>query len=140
MKATEYIEIMKTGKRPIVRFTNKTEDIEADVDEGMLARAISATNEGDGTTKVVFEVKEFESINIPLMKPNYYDKDGKPTLRWIDTNFYPKNGLEFFYIETDGEIPFELIDNNVAFEDYLNSGTNLGYTQWLEEQYIAMKR
>jgi hypothetical protein len=132
--------MLQVGKNPVVRFTKMIDTFECEVDEGMLARAVSVRDEGDGTAKVVFEVKEFEEINIPFMKPNYYDKDGNPTLRWIDTNFYPKDGIEKFYIETDGETPFEVIEDNVALNDYRNSGSNLSYIQWLEEQYLKLSK
>lgn len=139
MKGIEVVNLFQTGIKPVVRFNKLIEETEIDFDNGMMTHLIEAIDKNDGTVKVVFDFSEFEEHNIPFMKANYWDENNQPTLRWIDTNYYPKDKRVCFYIDTDQEIPFEVLNNNVAFNAYQQSGSKLSYVQWLEEQYL-MKR
>lgn len=132
----EFIKILQSGKKPIVQFVKAVEDLEMMFDEGMRGRAISFVEDEDGDVKITFEVKEFEAFNIPFMKPNYYDKHGNPTLKVIETPYYPKDGREDLYFSLDGDLPLFIVEDNGLFGEYSNSGSNDTYVLWLEKALL----
>ena len=82
-------------------------DHECDVDAGMKGRVKSVTMSNDfGIVKIEIDLTEFESHNDPLMKPTYYDKNGKACLTMKEAGFY--HGYETVYTEAGFVLPFDL--------------------------------
>lgn len=133
------LELVKQGVSLEVRFNKFINEYETNFDEYMMARLIGVLDKRDGTLKVSFDFKEYEDYNIQFMNPDYYDENQNPSLRWVDMKYYPRNKQESFYIDSDQDIPFELMNDNIALNDYKQSGTKLGYIPWLEERYAAFK-
>lgn len=81
----------------VVTFSNKIEETESDFDPGMKARVSGVEVHDKDLIKVFFNFSEFLDHNRKFMKPNYYDKNGKPTLIWEQTAFFPKNHISEDY-------------------------------------------
>lgn len=131
------LEMSRNGVKPVVQFSKEIEEMESVIDEGMRGRFIGFVERNDGDVELRFEIKEFEAFNVPLMQPNYYDKAGQPTLRAIDTNFYPKNGIEVLYWNEDHSLPVEIVENNGLFQEYVASGSDKSYILWLETKLLG---
>jgi hypothetical protein len=74
----------------VIRFNRNVEETEIDFDESMKARVVSYRIVDYDVFQLTLDFSEFEEDNKRLMKHNYYDSNGKPTLRWCDTRYYPK--------------------------------------------------
>lgn len=59
---------------------------------------------------------------------------------WLETNSYPKDGFETIYLPMEGELPLELVLEDSILNDYVKSGTNDSYIQFLENFYMANKK
>jgi hypothetical protein len=55
-----------------------------------------------------FDFKKFEEHNKQFSVPKYNDINGKPTLHWHETKYYPSNGIENHYFISNEELPFYL--------------------------------
>jgi len=98
----------------VVQFNERCKREEVDFDVGMKARIIGVQPAENNCFRVLFDFKEFEEANKLLAQPGYWDKDGKPTLRWHETNHYPKDCKYDWYIGADAleknEVCFDLAD------------------------------
>lgn len=131
-----------------VMFNSLVESIEADPDEGMVARIIriEETKYGDGCLEVFIDLSEFFEHNKILGKANYYDSHGFPCKTWFEKS-YPANHKYSFFINEDIEkypLPFALLtdtDKIIAQTitdkeriDWLNSGLYEAYKAWLSDK------
>lgn len=94
-------ELYKLGRLigTVVSINQEHADVhELNMDGGMLGRVTKITHEHDYIV-VTLNVREFEEYNKTKAQPNFFDKDGRPTLKWHETTFYPKDGREDVYIE-----------------------------------------
>lgn len=133
MQTQELINLVRNGIFPVVQFHEEMEEQETIFDENMRGRLVSFLEKNDGMLELKFEIKEFEEYNIPFMKPNYYDKEGKPSKKAIETNFYPKDGYEKVYFYPQDDFPGEIVEENKLLSKYKASGTKDSYQTWLEK-------
>lgn len=133
MKTQELMDLVRKGIFPVIQFYEEMEDQETAFDENMRGRLISFMEKEDGLIEFKFEIKEFEEYNIPFMKPAYYDKQGNPTLKVIETNFYPQNGIEEAYFYPQDEFPGSIVEENKLMVKYKASGSKDSYQTWLEK-------
>ena len=104
----------------VIEFNSKAEDFEMDFDAGMKARVVSVEHDVDTVFKLVCDFSEFEAVNKPLAKHNYYDTEGNPTLAWHQTKGYPTDKKTSIYVdesETWGEQPFKAWGNKYPTTD-----------------------
>lgn len=129
MKLNEFIELINKTK-PVVRFNNKVEtDFETGFDTGMMARAISFNYTDPDVVKIDFEFREFEEHNKNYEKSNWYDKQGNPTLKWSQTNFYPNSKIEDIYFTVGYDLDcFEIVDDVPETEE-------INALRWVVEQF-----
>lgn len=90
-----------------------------DYAEGQKAIIYDVRLEYVGEREFIFEVltdfSKFEDHNKALNLPDYYDRAGKPSLYFHETDFYPKDGkIEFYIGEKESEWPFKVIGNSDA--------------------------
>lgn len=139
MKANELLELIKSGSRPVIKITEKTFDyIEDSFDVKMMGRIVGATIEYDAVRFLV-DMNDFDAHNRSVAEYNWFDKDGKATLTWFDTIFYPKDGKEVIYIPPDAEIPFEFVEDNTLLNEYIQSNSDSNYTHWLEKLVLELR-
>ena len=85
-------------KGPVVQITQKCEDeMESYFDAGMRARLLEIRDANDGVVEFVFDVQEFTDHNIPLEKPNYYDKTGNPCLTAGESGNRPEKRESIYF-------------------------------------------
>lgn len=145
MKTKDLVELVKQGATPIIRIYDKGSVLEVP-DNGMLGRILSVGSEDiweRGTATIPFRInfKEFEAHNKTVAIPNWYDKSGKPTLTWMETDNYEMDSINTeiheMYVENyeDAELVFiKIVDDNKWLNKYIISNSKLTYTQWLELQ------
>lgn len=85
----------------VITFNQEVEKTEIDFDAGMKARVIGFDIDKD-YFKLKVSFKEFEDVNKQFMHCNYYDREGKPTLKWCETRYYPENCECFDYFSWGG--------------------------------------
>lgn len=89
----------------VVIFTDKTKEHDIDFDEGMKAKITGINKENDNSYKFTFDMSEYVEHNTKLMKVQYFDKQHKPTLKWIESPFYPITHIIYYWFTLD-ELPF----------------------------------
>jgi hypothetical protein len=129
-----FIQLLSNGKRPIVVFEERVEALEVVVDGGMRGRAIGFEERGDGEILINFDIKEFEKYNVEFMKPTWQDRNGVAKLTVLETEHYPKNGIESIYWNMDEAVPFQVVDELPLYAEYLSSDVQIPYVEWLEEK------
>ena len=144
MKTRELVELVNAGVKPVIRVIHGT-DLEGP-DNGMLGRITSVGTEDvwdreNSTVEFVIDFKEFEEVNIPFAKKDWYDKDGVPCLTWMETKYYERDSVSFGIFEmlresgTDAELSIlELVEENKWLTEYLKTDKKLSYTQFLESR------
>lgn len=97
----------------VIIFNLNVEKCEIDFDSGMkaLVTGFAITDPGE-VFKLDLDFSEFEESNKLLMQSNYYDKDGRPTLKWCETKFYPKDAKcrDYFGYTGEGSICFDVVE------------------------------
>lgn len=104
---TQKYENFKVGTT--VKFNQSIEEYEVGFEDGMMATIHKI--EFDDIYRVIniyFDFSKYEEFNKKLMTANYYDDNGKPSLRWDETSFYPKNKIESCFFDYEIEPPFEV--------------------------------
>jgi hypothetical protein len=97
----------------VIQFNADVEKSEIDFDRGMKARVVGyAITDPEEVFKLDLDFSEFEDSNKLLMQSNYYDKMGKPTLKWCETKFYPKNCKchDYFGYKGEGSNCFDVVE------------------------------
>jgi len=89
-----------------IEFNEGTEDLEMNFDPGMRARVLSIVehSNAEGVLEIQVDFSHWEDYNKDRAVPNFY-QDGVPCLRWHESQYYPKNGVETFYCN-EGSLPF----------------------------------
>lgn len=97
----------------VIQFNDQVEKSEIDFDRGMKARVVgyAITDPGE-VFKLDLDFSEFEESNKLLMQSNYYDKNSKPTLKWCETAYYPKNCKchDYFGYIGEGSLCFDVVE------------------------------
>ena len=145
MKTKDLVELVKKGANPIVKIHDSAGTLEGP-DTGMLGRIVGVGVEDiweRGTSTIPFYVdfKEFESHNRAVAVHNWYDKSGNPTLTWMDMDHYEQDAknheIHEMYVENQEYADlsyFEIIEDNKWLNKYLEAGSDVTYTRWLEIQ------
>ena len=143
MKTKELVELVKQGVRPIVKIVDKHGVLEGP-DSGMLGRITSIGSEdiwerGTSTIPFVIDFLEFTEHNKPLMVANWYDSNGNPSLTWAETRGYESDAKSYTVYEnlidnfTSADLThLEIVEENKWLNQYLESGSNMSYIEWLE--------
>lgn len=89
--------------------TSAIEELEIELDPGMLVRfdIIKQDAFSDVVIRLELNTTGLANINDPLMKPNFYDKDGSPVLTAKEANRWPADDRHIVFVASE--------DN---FEDY----------------------
>jgi hypothetical protein len=108
-------------------------DIDPDV--GMRFEVVSAWKEDEGTEHefygVLLDFTKFEEYNKQFSKANFYDKYGKATLKWHESNFYPNNNkVEIFTHSIDDM--FKILS---PVQGEMNTTQQVAYYKELSERY-----
>lgn len=144
MKTRELVELVNQGVKPVIRVVRGT-DLEGP-DNGMLGRITSVGIEDiwdreNSTVEFVIDFKEFEEINIPFAKKDWYDSNGIPCLTWMESRGYEKDSKSHGIFEMLREkqqdadlVMIELVEENKWLTEYLKTDKKLSYTQYLESR------
>jgi len=116
MKINELFPLLDAGVQPLVQFTAKIEDYETIFDNNMRGRAIRYRYDSDNLYIVTFDVTEVTTKmhNKRFMQHNWFDKNGQPTMTYIEAGH--ERDTEDVFFMGDDEGYFELVND----EDYLN--------------------
>lgn len=148
MKTKELVELIRQGVTPIVRFQDPHSHGELEPDPGMLGRILEVgqVDEYDpkeSTVDFTVDFLEFTEQNKAFATRNFYDANGQPTLTWMETDYYEKSAICRIHemYKSGGELcdleHFEIVSENKILTEYLESGSKLTYTNWLEEKLLA---
>lgn len=131
MKTQDLMKLVVQGNQPLVRLTGELWD-ESFGQAGMIARVKSALEKHDNTVSVLFDYEEHRAHNVALDKPNWFLGDGDKMGTALEAGMF-KDGLdEVVYFEEGQELPFELAEEETPLTEYLESGSEVPYVQWLE--------
>ncbi|MCA1066026.1 hypothetical protein QTG56_25955 (plasmid) [Rossellomorea sp. AcN35-11] len=141
MKSEELCKIVKSGKKPIIRFTELIYEygIDESVDPGMIGKVIGVTQEYDDSFRFLVDLNDFVEQNKSVASTNWYDSNGDPRLTWFDTDRYPKDGIEAVYFPVEREVPVEFIEDTSLMNEYLATDQRCGYINWLEKEVIKLR-
>ena len=146
IKTVEELLKLMEKQEVIIQFNKLIYENDYDgVDEGFIAKITSVRKEYNSNVyRIEFDMSDYLENNYEKAKPNYYDKDGKATLKWQDTNYYPKDNIDTLYLLETEELPFVIINGSSLFIEYTkeknDNKTNLEYVEWLEEMILNMRK
>jgi hypothetical protein len=144
MKTKELVELVRQGVKPVIRVKDSS-NIDGP-DNGMMGRIISVGIEdvwaiGESTIEFVINFKEFEDVNKPLAKNDWYDDSGNPCLSWMETKNYENEVKSFSIFEMfkekgqDAELSIiEMVEENKWLTSYLETDRKMSYTEFLESR------
>lgn len=144
MKSKELYELVRQGKKPVIKFNKGVYDYCDDsFDPLMIGRITGVSIEFEDSYRFLVDLNDYEAHNRSVALYDWKDKNGNPTLTWFDTVYYPKDGIEVMYLPGDYsfniEDVFDFVEENSLFQEFLNSKTNLTYVEWLEIELIKSK-
>ena len=93
----------------VILFNRLVETTELDYDTGMKTRVVGYQDKGDGCFMLQTDFSEFQQYNEGLMKSNYYDKNGQPTLKWSETAYYRPTETHRDWFDWSVEV-FKVVD------------------------------
>lgn len=133
--------VKEGGKEPIVKFTEDICDFgDESFDPGMIGKIVGATKESENTYQFRVDLNDYVEHNKSVASNDWIDGNGKPTLTWFETKFYPQDGIEVMYLPIDREAPVEFIEKNSLFNEFITSNSKMNYTQWLEQELINLRK
>jgi len=118
MLVKDFCKLIKQGFVPTIRFKKEFEHYASEItaDVNMVCKVINTVpapfGYNDGDIRFEFDFNEFEMCNRMVAKLKWRDKNGNLALTWMDTLYYPEDGIDVMYLPEDAEIPFEVIDKN----------------------------
>ena len=100
------------SKAVYIQFTKMIGVFDGDPDPGMKGKLVAIEDNayGEKSLHLIFDLSGFETYNRSVATHDWLDDNGKPTLTWFDTEWYPSNGICDIYI------PNTLDDNIELFE------------------------
>ena len=124
MKSTNLVELLKQGKKPLVKLLNETQDGEGWGEKGMLARILSWHYDVEDVIAFEFDYNENKTHNLALQGNNYhvYDHGAYKGLGTaFEANFIKnENDIhETVYYVTHGngsDVPVEIAEGGLITE------------------------
>lgn len=145
MKTKELVELVKEGARPIIKINDANGVLEGP-DHGMYGRIVGVGDEdiwerGISTMPFIVDFLEFTEQNKSFAVHNWYDKNGHPTLTWMEMDRYEKDAKNHVIYEmyTDNSeysdvSHLEIVSDNKWMNEYLDSKSEMSYVVWLENK------
>jgi hypothetical protein len=151
MKTRDLMKMLDEGIQPVIKFTQKIQDIDGP-DPEMMGKVIGYRDEeswdenrNDVTIFFDIELTGFETFNKTKAKANWYNDKGVPNLTWFESGMYPKNGIEsicVMLVENSEESNldyFEIVELSEYFKEYQVSDFKGTYAQFLEKKLDDLK-
>lgn len=144
MKTRDLVKMVKSGSKPIIKFTERISDIES-ADEGMMGRVISVSSpdvweRGTETVEFRIDMSEFLEHNRSVAQVGWRDSYGDPVLTWMDSDYYPKDNIETIcemlvdnFNDCDLSM-FEVVNVSKYFEEFLAQNEIKDYVRFLENK------
>ena len=128
------------GQPFAIEFQGGIESLEGYADQGMRAHVTSFESFGDGVVKVHVDFSAFDEFNKAIEKPNYFDKNGSPTLTAREAGQYQATDI-LFMDEGDNLAHFFALLNpqNVLVDEWRQSQTTDSYVTFLENQVAELR-
>jgi hypothetical protein len=128
--------LIREGKKPMVRLTDALWD-ESFGRKGMIARVISAADQAnDSLVEFVFDYNDNRKHNLALDHPNWYIGNTGKQGTAIEAGHFenPDDLKEEVVFDKRDPVPVEFIDEETPLAEYLVSGSEQSYVEWLEAQ------
>lgn len=138
MKASVLLDLVKAGKKPILRIKELLWD-ESFGEPGMLAELISIS-EGTDHYTLELDFSKFREHNMTLASTDFYLGDtakaklGRETGDAIEAAFIGADLIESVYLEKTEDLPCEFVADASLMGAYVAACSTLSYVEWLEKQ------
>lgn len=151
MKTKDLVELIHQGAKPIIRFQDPRETVEYEPSPGMFGRikAVSPIDQVESGTSIVYftvDFFEFTEKNTSLAPREFYDDYGNRSKTWMETSFYEKSArnLNIYEMYTENSEyqdleHIEILPEDTPFLEYVNSGSEMTYINWLEDKIMNNK-
>ena len=146
MKTQAIVDLLKQGKKPMVKITGPLWD-DSWGDKGMLARIVSYVDQRDNDVELKFDYAENKAHNLSLQGHNWHLTGGglgtafeagvmeeDDMTEEVYFSYKEYNSVSKKNDGPDGEVPVELAEENKILAEYVKSGSALSYVEWLEQQ------
>lgn len=138
MKTTVLRDLVKSGKRPVVKLTSYLWD-ESWGEEGMLAEIVKVGDpDRDGCVSITFDYNRFRDTNLPLQSNGWHldsaksEKLGRSTGTAFEADCMDEKDItEDVSFMEDDNVPVELAEVGLLGE-FIKSGSKGTYVAWLE--------
>lgn len=143
MTTEELLDIFNKGIRPVIKFNENIEDVYSQFERNMLANIVDIREDAgcEELYEVIIDEIEFKKYNISLETPFCRDEEtGEYVLKWSE--IHERVNVDILYIEKNKDIfNFELAQNSYSelVREFLDSGTDLNYLDWLQEKVFELR-
>lgn len=144
MLPKDIVEIIKSGKKPLVRLTDRLWD-ESFGQKGMIARIDLAFEKPHNLILVLFNYNEFREHNLNLDEPNWWIGSTNKLGTALEANHFkdPNNLVEEVHFDISEKVNIEFAEKNNLLSEYVkekeNKTTSLDYVGWLEKKIDDME-
>lgn len=141
MEIKELVGVIGEGMNPVIKATKLIEEYcEESLDPFMVGRAVDARIVDEDSYRILLDMNGYEAHNRAVAQFNWLDSDRNPTLSWMETEYYPSNGIASIYLPLEGESPFEIEEENSLLNEYISGDREKSYIEWLEETILQLRK
>lgn len=143
MTLQEFAQLIDSGKKPVIEFTNDVDAELCDFDPGTKAKCISAEDISEKDFEaycIRVDFSEFKEYNQELEKSDWLD--GEKRVKWSESKYYPRDCKHQFFLDERNFNSIRLVDNSglELFEEFKKSGVRTPYLNWLERELLDCRR
>lgn len=109
MLGEEFVLLIESGATPVIQFNKDILEREQYAGVGVRCRVLEVSYECDGVYLARCDLKEFESHNDSIDGREWLDSTGIGSLSWIESGFYPEDGIYDLYFDLDYEIFWNIL-------------------------------
>lgn len=140
MKIKDFVKLCNSGINPVIKMNKNICDYAEDsFDPEMIGKVVDVKIEYEDSYCLLIDMNGYEKHNKSVASYDWFDEEGIAKVTWFDTKYYPKDGVEPLYLPFDGDIPFEIINQNYLFSNYLKSGSDKTYVEFLENLVMELR-
>lgn len=101
----------------VIRFNHHlASDHEMDFVEGQKATILNVDPQIENDiVKILIDFSKYEEENNRIAPADYFDSEHKPTLKWCETKYYPKDKRATIYVDPNIEkypLPFDILEEH----------------------------
>lgn len=111
MKNKDFYNVCKKGRKPLIKMNeNIHEFAKESFDPGMMGRVVEVNIECENNYRLLIDMNGYEGYNHSVAIKSWKEGLSENKVGWLDTPYYPRDGLKILYVPKDEDISFEVVE------------------------------